>query len=160
MAAHPDSSAYTSCDSRAQLIRQIFALCIVFALGLDQSPRTGRWRLLLMTEGEEMAWSGRKWATHISICHSTVADRKTRRHTQERRSPSPPTHRPPLRTRRQSHISAHHRPRRAEQPRRLGCIVAAEVSRAGTGHGGARGCAGALWASSPLGAVCAERDCA
>ncbi|WVR07731.1 hypothetical protein IAU60_004774 [Kwoniella sp. DSM 27419] len=38
----------------------IFAICIVLALGLDQSPRTGRWRLLLMTENEEMAWSRRK----------------------------------------------------------------------------------------------------
>lgn len=39
---------------------QIFAICIVFALGLDQSPRTGRWRLLLMSEGEELTWSRRK----------------------------------------------------------------------------------------------------
>lgn len=39
---------------------QIFAFCIVLALGLDQSPRTGRWRLLLMTEHEEQAWSHRK----------------------------------------------------------------------------------------------------
>ncbi|KLT42312.1 hypothetical protein CC85DRAFT_285716 [Cutaneotrichosporon oleaginosum] len=38
----------------------IFALCIVVALGLDQSPRTGRWRLLLMSENEELAWSYRK----------------------------------------------------------------------------------------------------
>ncbi|ORX40643.1 peptidase family M48-domain-containing protein [Kockovaella imperatae] len=38
----------------------IFALCVVFALGLDQSPRTGRWRLLLMSENEELAWSRRK----------------------------------------------------------------------------------------------------
>ncbi|WWC94761.1 hypothetical protein V866_001610 [Kwoniella sp. B9012] len=38
----------------------IFAICVVLALGLDQSPRTGRWRLLLMTEHEEMAWSRRK----------------------------------------------------------------------------------------------------
>ncbi|KAL7418463.1 hypothetical protein Q5752_006921 [Cryptotrichosporon argae] len=38
----------------------IFAICVVFALGLDQSPRTGRWRLLLMSENEEMAWSRRK----------------------------------------------------------------------------------------------------
>ena len=39
---------------------QIFAFCIVLALGLDQSPRTGRWRLLLMSENEELAWSRRK----------------------------------------------------------------------------------------------------
>ncbi|BEI80257.1 hypothetical protein CcaverHIS002_0107860 [Cutaneotrichosporon cavernicola] len=38
----------------------IFAFCIVVALGLDQSPRTGRWRLLLMSENEELAWSYRK----------------------------------------------------------------------------------------------------
>ncbi|WWC64647.1 uncharacterized protein I303_107258 [Kwoniella dejecticola CBS 10117] len=38
----------------------IFAICVVLALGLDQSPRTGRWRLLLMSEHEEMAWSRRK----------------------------------------------------------------------------------------------------
>ncbi|KAK8853164.1 hypothetical protein IAR55_003865 [Kwoniella newhampshirensis] len=38
----------------------IFAVCIVLALGLDQSERTGRWRLLLMSEHEEMAWSRRK----------------------------------------------------------------------------------------------------
>ncbi|WWC71955.1 uncharacterized protein I206_105914 [Kwoniella pini CBS 10737] len=38
----------------------IFAICVVLALGLDQSPRTGRWRLLLMSENEEMAWSRRK----------------------------------------------------------------------------------------------------
>ncbi|OCF38165.1 metalloendopeptidase [Kwoniella heveanensis BCC8398] len=39
---------------------QIFAICIVLALGLNQDPRTGRWRLLLMSEHEEMAWSRRK----------------------------------------------------------------------------------------------------
>lgn len=39
----------------------IFALCIVFALGLDQSPRTERWRLLLMSESEELTWSRRKF---------------------------------------------------------------------------------------------------
>ncbi|ODN99000.1 hypothetical protein I350_07152 [Cryptococcus amylolentus CBS 6273] len=38
----------------------IFALCVILAIGLDQSPRTGRWRLLLMGEHEEMAWSRRK----------------------------------------------------------------------------------------------------
>lgn len=39
---------------------QIFAICIILALGLDQSPRTKRWRLLLMSEHEELAWSRRK----------------------------------------------------------------------------------------------------
>ncbi|KAL1409942.1 hypothetical protein Q8F55_003941 [Vanrija albida] len=38
----------------------IFAFCIVLALGLNQDPRTGRWRLLLMGEREELAWSHRK----------------------------------------------------------------------------------------------------
>ncbi|WVR00221.1 hypothetical protein IAU59_007363 [Kwoniella sp. CBS 9459] len=38
----------------------IFAICVVLALGLNQDPRTGRWRLLLMSEHEEMAWSRRK----------------------------------------------------------------------------------------------------
>ncbi|TYJ51389.1 hypothetical protein B9479_008039 [Cryptococcus floricola] len=38
----------------------IFAVCVILAIGLDQSPRTGRWRLLLMGEHEEMAWSRRK----------------------------------------------------------------------------------------------------
>lgn len=46
----PDSSS----------LEQIFALCVIFALGLDQSPRTNRWRLLLMSEGEEHAWSSRR----------------------------------------------------------------------------------------------------
>jgi hypothetical protein len=39
---------------------QIFAICIVIALGLEEEPRTGRWRLLLMSEKEEMQWSHRK----------------------------------------------------------------------------------------------------
>jgi hypothetical protein len=39
---------------------KIIALSLVLALGLDQAPRTQRWRLLLMTEGEEMAWARRK----------------------------------------------------------------------------------------------------
>ncbi|OXG29388.1 metalloendopeptidase [Cryptococcus neoformans A2-102-5] len=38
----------------------VFAVCIILALGLDQSPRTKRWRLLLMSEHEELAWSRRK----------------------------------------------------------------------------------------------------
>ncbi|EIW72227.1 hypothetical protein TREMEDRAFT_25120 [Tremella mesenterica DSM 1558] len=45
----------------------VFAVCIVLALGLDQSPRTGRWRLLLLSEGEEMAWSRRK---HTEVLNS------------------------------------------------------------------------------------------
>ncbi|KAJ9114727.1 hypothetical protein QFC22_005603 [Naganishia vaughanmartiniae] len=39
----------------------IIALSLVLALGLDQAPRTQRWRLLLMTEGEEMTWARRKF---------------------------------------------------------------------------------------------------
>lgn len=53
------------------LTGQIFAICIVFALGLDQSPHSGRWRLLLMSENEEMAWSRRKcviaWERSVSL---------------------------------------------------------------------------------------------
>ncbi|KAL7415427.1 peptidase family M48-domain-containing protein [Mrakia frigida] len=44
----------------------IFALCLIFALGLDQSPNTQRWRLLLMSESEEMAWSRRRAETQLS----------------------------------------------------------------------------------------------
>jgi len=43
----------------------IFALCIVFAMGLDQCPRTHRWRMLLMTEHEEMAWARRKFEEYV-----------------------------------------------------------------------------------------------
>ncbi|KAF8319585.1 uncharacterized protein EI90DRAFT_2940358 [Cantharellus anzutake] len=35
----------------------IFAICIVVALALDQSPHTQRWRLLLMTHREEIEWA-------------------------------------------------------------------------------------------------------
>lgn len=34
----------------------LFSLCLVLALGLNQSPKTARWRLLLMTENEEFEW--------------------------------------------------------------------------------------------------------
>ncbi|KAF8303351.1 hypothetical protein DL93DRAFT_2145179 [Clavulina sp. PMI_390] len=39
----------------------IFAVCIVIALALDQSPRTQRWRLLLMTGREELEWARRRF---------------------------------------------------------------------------------------------------
>ncbi|GAA96093.1 uncharacterized protein L969DRAFT_94323 [Mixia osmundae IAM 14324] len=35
----------------------LFAMCLVLAIGMDQSPITNRWRLLLMSEREEMEWS-------------------------------------------------------------------------------------------------------
>ncbi|GAA5896946.1 hypothetical protein JCM5296_002665 [Sporobolomyces johnsonii] len=35
--------------------------CLVVALGLDQSPRTSRWRLLLMSESEEIEWSNQRF---------------------------------------------------------------------------------------------------
>lgn len=41
-------------------MRKLFALCLIFALGLDLAPRTQRWRLLLMSEAEELAWSRRR----------------------------------------------------------------------------------------------------
>ncbi|KZO98829.1 hypothetical protein CALVIDRAFT_561769 [Calocera viscosa TUFC12733] len=39
----------------------VFAICLVLALGLDQSPRTNRWRLLLMSEREEHEWARRRF---------------------------------------------------------------------------------------------------
>ncbi|KAJ9114480.1 hypothetical protein QFC20_001353 [Naganishia adeliensis] len=44
----------------------IIALSLVLALGLDQAPRAQRWRLLLMSESEEMAWARRKFDEIIS----------------------------------------------------------------------------------------------
>lgn len=35
----------------------IFAICLIIALALDQSPRTQRWRLLMMSKREEMEWA-------------------------------------------------------------------------------------------------------
>ncbi|KDQ21508.1 hypothetical protein BOTBODRAFT_205329 [Botryobasidium botryosum FD-172 SS1] len=43
--------------SLALLQIPIFAVCIVVALALDQSPRTHRWRLLMMSTHEEMEWA-------------------------------------------------------------------------------------------------------
>lgn len=39
----------------------LFAICIILALGIDQAPRSHRWRLLLMSEREEMEWSERRF---------------------------------------------------------------------------------------------------
>ncbi|WAR61727.1 hypothetical protein PtB15_12B417 [Puccinia triticina] len=47
--------------SRTLLTIPLFAMCLVIAIGIDQSPRTHRWRLLLMSEGEEMEWSRRRF---------------------------------------------------------------------------------------------------
>lgn len=35
----------------------LLAICLVVGLGLNQSPKTARWRLLLMSEREELEWS-------------------------------------------------------------------------------------------------------
>ncbi|KAL5631359.1 hypothetical protein ACGC1H_007020 [Rhizoctonia solani] len=43
--------------SLALLQIPIFAVCIIVALALDQSPRTERWRLLMMSKREEMEWA-------------------------------------------------------------------------------------------------------
>ena len=34
----------------------IFAFCLMITIGVSQSDRTARWRLLLMTESEEQDW--------------------------------------------------------------------------------------------------------
>ncbi|KAH9455264.1 hypothetical protein Pst134EA_022738 [Puccinia striiformis f. sp. tritici] len=47
--------------SRTLLTIPLFAMCLVIAIGIDQSPRTHRWRLLLMSEAEEMEWSHRRF---------------------------------------------------------------------------------------------------
>lgn len=39
----------------------VIAMFLVIAIGLDQSPGTARWRLLLMSEKEEMAWSQKRF---------------------------------------------------------------------------------------------------
>ncbi|KAH7339701.1 peptidase family M48-domain-containing protein [Rhizoctonia solani] len=43
--------------SLALLQIPVFAVCIIVALGLDQCPRTERWRLLMMSKREEMEWA-------------------------------------------------------------------------------------------------------
>ncbi|KDN49814.1 hypothetical protein RSAG8_01879, partial [Rhizoctonia solani AG-8 WAC10335] len=43
--------------SLALLQIPIFGVCIIIALALDQSPRTERWRLLMMSKREEMEWA-------------------------------------------------------------------------------------------------------
>lgn len=40
----------------------LLAFCLTVGLGLNQSPKTARWRLLLMTEREEMEWSDKRYA--------------------------------------------------------------------------------------------------
>jgi len=52
--------------SRALLTIPLFAMCLVIAIGIDQSPRTHRWRLLLMSEAEEMEWSHRRFEDLIA----------------------------------------------------------------------------------------------
>ncbi|KAA1089236.1 hypothetical protein PGT21_011017 [Puccinia graminis f. sp. tritici] len=52
--------------SRTLLTIPLFAMCLVIAIGIDQSPRTHRWRLLLMSEAEEMEWSRRRFEDLVS----------------------------------------------------------------------------------------------
>lgn len=40
---------------------QIIAMFLIVAIGLDQSKVTARWRLLLMSEKEEIAWSQKRF---------------------------------------------------------------------------------------------------
>lgn len=47
--------------SRTLLTIPIFTICLIIAIGIDQSQRTSRWRLLLMTEAEEVEWSHRRF---------------------------------------------------------------------------------------------------
>lgn len=42
------------------------AIFLVIAIGLDQSKVTARWRLLLMSEKEEMAWSQQRFEDIIA----------------------------------------------------------------------------------------------
>ncbi|KDE07598.1 hypothetical protein MVLG_02064 [Microbotryum lychnidis-dioicae p1A1 Lamole] len=44
----------------------LVATCLVLALGLNQSDKTARWRLLLMSEREELAWSNTRVEEIIS----------------------------------------------------------------------------------------------
>lgn len=44
----------------------LLAFCLTVGLGLNQSPKTARWRLLLMTEREEMEWSDKRFEEFIS----------------------------------------------------------------------------------------------
>ncbi|SCZ89675.1 BZ3500_MvSof-1268-A1-R1_Chr9g10547 [Microbotryum saponariae] len=44
----------------------LVATCLVLALGLNHSDKTARWRLLLMSEREELAWSNTRFEETIS----------------------------------------------------------------------------------------------
>ncbi|MBW0503275.1 hypothetical protein O181_042990 [Austropuccinia psidii MF-1] len=52
--------------SRTLLVVPLFAICLVIAIGIDQSPTTHRWRLLLMSEGEELEWSQRRFKDFLA----------------------------------------------------------------------------------------------
>ncbi|GAA6060615.1 hypothetical protein JCM10212_004594 [Sporobolomyces blumeae] len=43
------------------------AISLVVALGLDQSERTSRWRLLLMSEHEEIEWSNQRHVPSVVV---------------------------------------------------------------------------------------------
>ncbi|PLW22771.1 hypothetical protein PCANC_03031 [Puccinia coronata f. sp. avenae] len=59
-------ASYFPRASRTLLMIPMFAMCLVIAIGIDQSPRTHRWRLLLMSEAEEMEWSDRRFEDLIA----------------------------------------------------------------------------------------------
>jgi len=57
--------------SRILLQIPLFAVILVFALGINQSPHTARWRLLLMSEREEQEWSQSRFQS-IMAEHPTI----------------------------------------------------------------------------------------
>ncbi|KAK4054242.1 glutamate--ammonia ligase [Microbotryomycetes sp. JL201] len=44
----------------------LLGMCLVIALGLNQSPKTARWRLLLMSPREELEWSNKRFEEIIA----------------------------------------------------------------------------------------------
>jgi hypothetical protein len=51
---------------RIALLPVVCFLCVV-GLGLNQSPKTARWRLLLMTEREEIEWAEKRWGSSAAL---------------------------------------------------------------------------------------------
>lgn len=51
------------------------AISLVVALGLDQSERTSRWRLLLMSDREEIEWSNQRYASTVIRSESLKRER-------------------------------------------------------------------------------------
>ncbi|KAG0148665.1 hypothetical protein CROQUDRAFT_41008 [Cronartium quercuum f. sp. fusiforme G11] len=60
--------------SRTLLTIPLFAMCLIIAIGIDQSPRTSRWRLLLMSEAEEVEWSHRRFEEIVSAERALVLE--------------------------------------------------------------------------------------